>query len=58
MCRNDNLGDLINLVDTIHSFFFKENVRYLVWTCKDPISLVLWTRFFILKDPNQLPKTP
>ena len=25
--------------------FFKENVRYLVWTCMDPISLILGTRF-------------
>jgi len=49
MCRNDNLGELINLVDSIHSFFSKENVRYLVWTCKDPISLVLGTRFLILR---------
>ena len=28
--------------------FFTENVRYLVWTCRDPISLILWTRFSIL----------
>ena len=25
--------------------FFKENVRYLVWTCKDPICLTLGTQF-------------
>jgi len=25
--------------------FFKENVRYLVWICRDPISLILGTRF-------------
>jgi len=24
-------------------FFFKENVKYLVWTCRDPISLILGT---------------
>jgi len=24
--------------------FFKENVRYPVWTCRDPISLILGTR--------------
>jgi len=26
------------------SAFFKENVRYLEWTCRDPISLILGTR--------------
>jgi len=32
--------------------FFKENVRYPVWTCRDPISLLLGTRFFpILGTP-------
>jgi len=25
--------------------FFKENVRYPVWICRDPISLILGTRF-------------
>jgi len=28
--------------------FFKENVRHPVWTCRDPISLILGTRFSIL----------
>jgi len=28
----------------LHQFFFKEKVRYLVWTCRDPISLILGTR--------------
>jgi len=28
--------------------FFKENVRYPIWTCRDPISLILGTRFSIL----------
>jgi len=42
--------------DTHIQFFFEENVRYLVWTCRDPISLILeaflgilGTRFSILK---------
>jgi len=26
--------------------FFKENVRYPVWTCRDPISLILGTRWW------------
>jgi len=30
-------------------FFFKEIVRYLVWTCRVPISLILGTRFSILE---------
>jgi len=30
------------------SFFFKENVRYLVWTSRDLTSLILGTRFSIL----------
>ena len=29
--------------------FFKENLRYLVWTCRDPI--------FNSRDPNRVPKT-
>jgi len=28
--------------------FFKENVRYPVWTCRDPISLFLGTRFSLI----------
>ena len=28
--------------------FFKENIRHPVWTCGDPISLILGTRFSIL----------
>jgi len=29
--------------------FFKENVRYLaIWTCRDPISLILRTRFSLI----------
>jgi len=30
-------------------FFFKENVRYPVWICRDPISLILGTRIGSLK---------
>jgi len=28
--------------------FFEENVRYLVWICRDPISLILGTRFSLI----------
>jgi len=30
------------------SFLFKENIKYPVWICRDPISLILGTRFSIL----------
>ena len=33
---------------TISRFFFKENVRYPVWTCSDPICLILGTRFTMI----------
>jgi len=42
-------------------FLFKENVRYLVWTCRDPIfpdsrdPMIIFTDS---RDPNQVPKTP
>jgi len=46
--------------------FFKENVRYLVWICTDPISLILgtrfsqilWTRCEILGTQIRSPKKP
>jgi len=36
-----------NAVKTIYvdQGIFKENVRYAVWTCRDPVSLILGTRF-------------
>jgi len=49
-------------------FFLKENVRYPVWTCRDPIfsdsrkPLIVfpdsWDPIFNSKDPNGVPKTP
>jgi len=33
---------------TLFRVFLKENVRYLVWTCRDPISLILGTRFSLI----------
>jgi len=46
--------------------FFKDNVRYPIWICRDPISLILGTRFlsdskdpiFNYRKPNRVPKTP
>jgi len=36
-------------------FFFKENVRYPIWTCRDPISLILGTRFSLIsRDPMMI----
>jgi len=32
------------LISLMPRFFFKENVRYPVWSCRDPISLILGTR--------------
>ena len=37
----------INLIMYLQGFF-KENVRYLVWTFRDPISLILGTRFSLI----------
>jgi len=28
----------------VYQGFFKENIRYLAWICRDPISLILGTR--------------
>jgi len=30
--------------EIVKAVFFKENVRYLVWICMDPNSLILGTR--------------
>jgi len=32
----------------INGVLFKENVRYPVWICRDPISLILGTRFSLI----------
>jgi len=40
-------GRIKNLFNTT-KIFFKENVRYPVWTCRDPISLILGTRFSLI----------
>ena len=32
----------------LEQVFFKENVRYAEWTCRDPISLILGTRFSLI----------
>jgi len=34
-----------NMVYTNVVFFFKKNGRYSIWTCRDPISLIMGTRF-------------
>jgi len=41
------LNQLIQLYLHLNSFF-KENVRYPIWTSRDPISLILGTRFSLI----------
>ena len=36
------------ILQYVYQVFLKKNVRYPVWTCRDPISLNLGTRFSIL----------
>jgi len=33
---------------TLYQVFFKENVRYPMWTCRDPISLIIGTWFSLI----------
>jgi len=33
----------VSIMWLFNQVFFKENFRYLVWTCRDPISLILGT---------------
>jgi len=37
-----------NVKILIMPVFFKENVAYPVWTCRDPISLILGIRFSLI----------
>ena len=37
-----------SLQQNLYQIFFKENVRYPVWTCRDAISLILGTRFSLI----------
>jgi len=39
-CKRGNCLETVR----VQPFFLKENVRYPVWTCRDPISLILGTR--------------
>jgi len=41
-----------------YSGFCKENVRHLVWTCRDPIFSDFRDPIFNSRDPIQAPKTP
>ena len=38
--------------------FFKENIRYRVWTCRDPIFSDSRDPIFNSRDPNRVCKTP
>jgi len=44
--QNTDFLDLKNL--TYNRVFFKENVSYPVWICRDPISLILGNRFSLI----------
>ena len=51
---------LLGVFYIIHIFFFEENDRYLVWTCRDPTMTFSDSMGPILnsRDPNRVPKTP
>jgi len=36
------------IIYVLYQVFFKENVRYQEWICRDPISLILGTRFSLI----------
>jgi len=62
---NLHFADCVCLYSSHITDFFKGNIRYPVWTCRDPISLILGTKFSILgnpvfnfRDPNRVAKTP
>jgi len=48
LCESKLLLSLVVLKLMLNSVFFKENVRYPVWTCRDLISLILGTRFSLI----------
>ena len=54
MNPKDNLGELINLVDTIHSFF----LRKMLGTSYRPNFSGSRDQIFNSKDPNRVPETP
>jgi len=43
--KNLRFGGTVHKICMIYQVFFKESVRYLVWTCSDPIFPILETRF-------------
>jgi len=43
-----NVTYKLNAKVSVFPVFFKENVRYPVWTCRDAISLILGTRFSLI----------
>jgi len=67
--ESDGIGQVLKVsIFVIYLQFFKENIRYPVWTCRDAISLIqrTWWQFFLIsrdqifnfKDPNRVPDTP
>jgi len=43
-CGTPFLPNITESKNGLLQFFFKENVRYPVWICRDPISLILGSR--------------
>ena len=43
-----SLLDCFDILYSFHHVFFKENVKYPIWACRDPISLILGTRFSLI----------
>jgi len=51
MAKSGSMYEIQNIevITNISGFFFKENVRCPIWTCRDLISLILWTWIRSLK---------
>jgi len=49
-CDYEHYTVLSMIMTIIVAGFFKENVRYPIWTCRVLISLILGTRFSILPE--------
>jgi len=47
-CSTVSINVLFNKSLHHNQGFFKENVRYPIWICRDPISLILGTRFSLI----------
>jgi len=46
--NTDQISLFSKILRNLGTVFFKENVRYSVWTCRDPISLIRGTNDYVL----------